>query len=138
MDKFCLQWNDFASNITEYFKELREEGINPRDLESTSHTVVVPQDPRDLLKRVGDSCAEGFSPGALKESNYFYYFSPLKEGCTLPMTTEPQFNVRSLLPQTETFPEYDRLTEDGVIECPNHKKNGCAPFVVEGRFAKVL
>ena len=24
--------------------------------------------------------------------------------------------VRTLLPQVETFPEYDRLTEDGIIE----------------------
>ena len=25
MEKFCLRWNDFETNIREYFRELREE-----------------------------------------------------------------------------------------------------------------
>ena len=47
---------------------------------------------------------------------YFYYFAPDQEGCTLPTTSEPQFTVRSLLPQEETFPEFDRLIEDKRID----------------------
>jgi hypothetical protein len=32
------------------------------------------------------------------------------------MVDDAVFHVRSLLPQTETFPEYDRLTADGKVE----------------------
>merc|ERR1719369_253034 len=28
MENFCLRWNDFESNIREYFRELREEHSN--------------------------------------------------------------------------------------------------------------
>ena len=95
--------------------ELKEEGINPKDLEATSHIVTVPLDPRDLYKRVGQACADGHEAESLREHNYFYYFKPEKEGCPLPMTSDAQFHVRSLLPHVETFPEYDRLVEDGVM-----------------------
>jgi hypothetical protein len=95
--------------------ELKEEGINPKDLEATSHPVIVPLDPRDLYKRVGGACADGYETDSLREHNFFYYFAPEKEGCALPMTSDAQFHVRSLLPHVETFPEYDRLVEDGVM-----------------------
>ncbi len=97
-------------------KELKEEGISPADLENTTHSVIVPADPRNLFERAGKSCAEGFDHNALNAANYFYYFAPTKPECTIPMSADSSFNVRTLLPQVETFPEYDRLTEDGIIE----------------------
>jgi hypothetical protein len=97
-------------------EELKEEGIQVSDLQGIPHQIIVPSDPRNLLARVGDACADGFTEGSLKEDNYFYYFTPEKEGCPLKTTSEPQFTVRSLLPQDETFPEYDRLIEDQRID----------------------
>jgi hypothetical protein len=97
-------------------KELKEEGISPENLENTTHSVLVPEDPRNLFERAGKSCAEGFDYNSLNAENYFYYFAPTKPECTIPMSTDSSFNVRTLLPQVETFPEYDRLAEDGKIE----------------------
>ncbi len=98
------------------YEELEAEGINPSDLEDTSYSVIVPADPRDMYDRAHEACAGGFEPGSLKETNYFYYFEPTKSGCPIAMVDDAVFHVRSLLPQTETFPEYDRLTADGTVE----------------------
>jgi len=97
-------------------KELRSEGIEPEDLIDTTFRVKVAADPRDLFERVGSSCAHGFDSGALRESNFFYYFDPSQEDCTLEMAPLAEFRVRSLLPEKDTFPEYDRLVADGRID----------------------
>lgn len=98
------------------YTELEEVGINPLDLEDTSHEVTVPADPRHLFHRAGESCAAGHSQGSLHEGNYFYYFEPTLETCLIPMAPTAAFHVHSLLPQEETFPEYDRLTADGRLD----------------------
>jgi hypothetical protein len=97
-------------------EELKEQGLTPKDLEDTSYAVIIPEDPRNMFVRAGESCADGFEVGGLKESNYFYYFAPQKESCKIPMSTQASFHLRSLLPQQETFPEYDRLADDGVVK----------------------
>jgi hypothetical protein len=114
-DFLMAQYSVVAESLVT-LKELKEEGISPQDLENTTHQVIVPEDPRDLFLRAGESCAEGFVPGDLKESNYFYYFKPEKPTCKLEMSANTTFTLRSLLPQRETFPEYDRLVEDGILE----------------------
>jgi len=97
-------------------KELADAGISPASLEDTRYSIKVPSDPRNLMARAGESCAEGFDPGHLEELSYFYYFDPDKEGCAIEMSEKTAFHVRSLLSQVETFPEYDRLTADGRLE----------------------
>jgi hypothetical protein len=98
------------------YKELEEVGVTPEDLLDKTYEVIVAADPRDLLGRAQENCATGHDPGTLIESNYFYYFDPHKEGCTLPMASTSNFQVHALLPQIHTYPEYDRLTEDGLLE----------------------
>ena len=66
-------------------EELKKEGIQVSDLQGIPHQIIVPSDPRDVLARVGDTCADGFTEDGLKEDNYFYYFTPNKEGCLLPI-----------------------------------------------------
>jgi hypothetical protein len=97
-------------------KELRAEGIKPEDLIDTTFQVKVASDPRDLFERAGANCAVGFDPGSLGDENYFYYFDPTQENCALEMAPRAEFRVRSLLPEKDTFPEYDKLVADGRID----------------------
>ena len=97
-------------------KELRAEGITPDDLVDAVFNVDVVADPRDLYDRIGESCASGFQPGSLNNNNLFYYFDPATPTCRVEMAPKAAFRVRSLLPQSDTFPEYDRLTEDGRVD----------------------
>ncbi len=95
-------------------EELREAGIDLDSLTNREFPVVLPADPRNVFNRVGEVCAEGFDAGSLADYNYFYYFKPDKEGCTLPLCNAT-FTLQSLLPQKTTYPEYDRLTVDGKV-----------------------
>lgn len=97
-------------------EELDDAGMSVQDLIDTWHQVTVPADPRGLLARAGETCAADFAPGTLVEQNYFYYFQPESPHCTVAMSPDAVFHVRALIIPEETFPEYDRLTQDGVLE----------------------
>ncbi len=98
------------------YKELQAEGVAPESLVDREFPVSVAADPRDLMARYGTRCASGFTEGSLNENNYFYYFDPQAEGCDVPLAPSSSLRVRSMLPTTEAFPEYDRLVADGRIE----------------------
>ena len=108
--RFSVQAETLVTN-----KELKEAGIRPEDLENTNHKIIVPEDPRRLFERAGSTCAADFAAESLNASNYFYYFAPNQPECKISMSQDSSFNIRSLLPQIETFPEYDRLTDDGKV-----------------------
>ena len=95
-------------------EELEEAGIDLDTLTNKQFPVRLPADPRDIFERVGDACASGFDEGSLASYNYFYYFEPEKDGCSLQMA-DASFTLQSLLPQKTTYPEYNRLTADGKV-----------------------
>ena len=96
-------------------KELVDTNTTMDELVGTTHKITVAGDPRELLYRAEETCASGHTAGHLYDSNYFYYFDPTAESCSLPMI-EATFVVNRLLATAETYPEYDRLTEDGKVE----------------------
>jgi len=96
-------------------KELAEGQITMDDLLNTTHKAKVAADPRNLFGRAGETCASGYTEGQLQETNYFYYFDPFKSECAVAML-EAELTVESLLPTSETYPEYDQLTADGKME----------------------
>ena len=105
------------------FDELREAGIDdPATLTNKSYAFQAPADPNDLytrLERAGvavDVCAAGFDAGDLTNYNYFYYFKPDKEGCAAAVPLiDGSFTIHSLLPVTNSYPEYDLLVADGKV-----------------------
>ncbi|MCS6799824.1 MAG: CUB domain-containing protein [Myxococcota bacterium] len=98
------------------FAALREAGIDdPASLRDREYAFRVPADPRNLFERVGERCARGHESGSLASFNYFSYFAPDAEGCDVPLVMG-RFTVRSLLPAQATYPEYDRLVQDGRID----------------------
>src|SRR5688500_13606763 len=97
------------------FAELMEAGISdPAMLRDRSYDFIVPADPRNIFMRAAETCAEGFDAGSLADYNYFYYWKPAKEGCVIGKTSG-RFTIRALLPSGQTYPEYDRLSEDGTV-----------------------
>ena len=98
------------------YKELEELDVSAQELLDKSYDVTIPADPRDLFSKYGETCASGHDPGHLAENSFFYYFDPHVEGCDLAMSPEASFTVHSLLPQTQTYPEFDKLVEDGRLE----------------------
>ena len=97
------------------YKELDKLNIDAADLVNTTYIAKVASDPRDLYAQYGARCASGYQAGSLSEYNYFYYFDPNASGCDAPLVTL-EFTVESLLPQVETFPEYDLLIKDGQVD----------------------
>jgi hypothetical protein len=97
-------------------EELREEGIDPNSLINKLYEVKVASDPQNMFERFGEACASGFDDGSLAGHNYFYYFDPDKEGCEVALAPDAKFVAKSLLPQEDKFPEYDKLTADGVVD----------------------
>lgn len=96
------------------FTELEEAGIDPQTLPGSTFEAVVPADPRNLFDRLGDSCADGFDEGSLRNDNYFYYWAPSKEGCQAETTTAV-FQVTTALPESDVYPEYDLLIRDNLV-----------------------
>lgn len=96
-------------------KELQEEGIRAADLVDATYAVQVAADPRNLFDRVGDRCATGFDAGSLGNENFFYYFDPALPSCDIEFAPDTSFSVRTLLPNQETYPEYDLLVADGTV-----------------------
>jgi len=112
-DNVVIAYSVRVETIVSY-EELAETGATPDDIKDKSYPVVLPFDPRDLHTRFGDKCAEGHDEGSLADFNYFYYFTPDKEGCEIE-TTNATFTVNSLLPTKTTYPEYHLLKADGEV-----------------------
>ncbi len=98
------------------YKELKEAGLEAADLLHRQYSLKVAADPRELFVRFGMSCASGYDDGSLSDANYFYYFDPDLPGCALKLAADVMFEVRALLPPSDSYPEYDRLVEDGKVE----------------------
>jgi hypothetical protein len=96
-------------------KELQEEGLRAADLVDANYPVNVAADPRNLFDRVGERCATGFDAGSLRNENFFYYFDPALPSCDIELAQSAQFSVRTLLPNQETYPEYDLLVADQMV-----------------------
>ena len=97
------------------YKELAKLDIDPTELVNTTYIAKVAGDPRNLYAMYGARCATGFQDGSLGDHNYFYYFDPNATGCDAPLVAL-EFTVESLLPEVETFPEYDLLVKDGQVD----------------------
>ena len=97
------------------YKELKKLNVDPMDLVDTTYIAMVAADPRDLYARFGARCAAGYQEGSLSDHNYFYYFDHTATECDVPLVTL-EFTVESLLPEVETYPEYDRLVKDGQVD----------------------
>ncbi len=77
---------------------------------------VVPIRPFKVMEEAGDSCAEYNSHIPASQSVYWYLWDPERSGCRLE-TQEMSITVEEVLPTvTETYPEYDRLWEDGRLD----------------------
>lgn len=96
-------------------KELQEEGLRAIDLVDATYPVNVAADPRNLFDRVGERCATGFDAGSLHSENFFYYFDPALPSCDIELAQSARFSVRTLLPNQETYPEYDLLVADQIV-----------------------
>lgn len=97
-------------------EDLKKAGIPLSSLNGKSTTVKVPADLRNIAQKLGTRCAEGMDAGDTPQDyNYFYYWKPDKPGCDAPMT-DATLKLSSLLPKKTTYPEYNKLTEDGKIE----------------------
>jgi hypothetical protein len=97
-------------------KELNEAGMSAESMVDKTYELKVAGDPRELYARVGSNCATGQGGYGLNDNNYFYYFDPDLPSCNVPMAAESVFKIRALLPFQDTYPEYDRLIEDGRID----------------------
>ncbi len=97
------------------FEELEAAGIqDPQSLTERVFNARVPFDPRDVFAKAGETCATGFDAGSLADYNYFYYWDPGKAGCTIGIA-DATYTIKSLLPASATYPEYDRLRADGKV-----------------------
>ncbi len=76
----------------------------------------VPAQPQELLTRIGQACAAEDPDSLLSDATYFAYWSPTKAGCAeaAPQTTL-EYEVLSAPERRATYPEIDRLAEDGTI-----------------------
>jgi hypothetical protein len=81
-----------------------------------SFHVQVPADPRNLYTRVGETCAQGHDDGHLTAINFFYYFEPTLPSCNMVYASEATLTIKALPAAVNTFPEYDRLAEDGRVD----------------------
>ena len=76
--------------------------------------VPVPIRPFSVMTEAGDTCAEAGGHITLSQSVYWYLWDPERSGCT--MDRQPmKLTVSKVLPGEDSYPEYDRLVEDGVV-----------------------
>ncbi|MCA9581182.1 MAG: hypothetical protein KC416_05265 [Myxococcales bacterium] len=77
-------------------------------------TATVPLRPFSVMDEAGDACATPDGHLDLSQSIYWYLWNPERAGCQIE-TQELQITIARAFPQRETYPEYDRLVEDGKI-----------------------
>lgn len=113
-DVLEVQYEMIADAVVSH-EELRKANVKLEDLVGGHFEALAPADPRNMTERVGRACADAEEDVKLEDWNYFYYFDPTKEECTIPMATVT-LDLRQLHPPVETYPEYDRLIADGKVE----------------------
>lgn len=77
-------------------------------------TAPVPVNPFTVMRDAGDTCATKDGHITLSQSVYWYLWNPRKASCKLPVQ-QLSVTVSRVFSQQETWPEYDRLTEDGTV-----------------------
>jgi hypothetical protein len=103
-------------------RRFRIRGVNAVLLHQHTHmaeegrgvTVPVPVAPYRIMEEAGDRCADYNSHITLSESVYWYLWNPGRAGCDV-RTQEMRITVSKVLPVQDSYPEYDRLIEDGKI-----------------------
>ncbi len=94
---------DLVKNEGEATPLPKLEELPVRELE-----VPLPLDPTGLFARVGDRCAGDLEGYTLREDNYYYYFAPANQGCSLELVTG-SLAIETVYPRRRAYPEYDRL-----------------------------
>ncbi len=77
-------------------------------------TAPVPARPYKIMEEAGDRCAKYNSHMTLSSSVYWYLWRPDKAGCDVETVTMT-LTVSKVLPNHDSYPEYDRLVEDGKV-----------------------
>lgn len=85
-----------------------------RAREGEVFTAPVPVRPYAVMTEGGKSCVKEDGHISLSLSVYWYIWAPEKAGCTLETQTMT-LTVSQVLPQSDSYPEYDRLIADGKI-----------------------
>ena len=81
----------------------------------TVFTAKAPIKPYSTMSDGGDRCADPDGHMSLDQSVYWYLWNPDKQGCDIPMQ-DLTITVSKMLPSGKvTYPEYDRLVQDGRI-----------------------
>lgn len=77
---------------------------------------VVPLNPYTVVEEAGESCAELHPHVPADQDTYWFVWCPDRPDCSA-RTQEMTVTVTELLPQNpESYPEYDRLWEDGRLQ----------------------
>ena len=113
-DEVEVQYEMIADAVVSH-EELRKANVKLEDLVGGHFEALAPADPRNMTARVGRACADADENTTIEDWNYFYYFDPTKEECTIPLSTVT-LDLRQVHPPVETYPEYDRLVADGKVE----------------------
>ncbi len=90
------------------------DGHMEHAVEGSMLTATVPVRPYAVMDEAGDSCAKHDDHLTLSSSVYWYVWRPAKFGCQVDRQ-EMTLTVSKVLPQTVTYPEWDRLVEDGKV-----------------------
>jgi hypothetical protein len=108
---------------TSQLRRFRIRGVNAVLLHGVADTVSegqvftapVPLAPYSAFASGGAACTDPDDHMGLSASIYWYLWNPERSGCTLP-TQDLQLTVTRLLPaRATTYPEYNRLTADGLV-----------------------
>ncbi len=76
----------------------------------------VPMRPYSVMEEAGEACATYNSHLGLSQSIYWYLWNPTKSGCNIETQTMT-LTVERVLPRNpKSYPEYDRLWEDGRLD----------------------
>lgn len=100
----------------------RIRGINAVLLHSARNGVAVgsvfeapvPKKPFSIMADAGQSCAKKDDHMGLDQSIYWYLWQPDSASCTA-AKQQMKITVSKMLPSKVTYPEYDRLIEDGKV-----------------------
>lgn len=124
VDGNWIPWSEAKALDASKLTHFRIRGVNTVLLhgdskgvkEGDQYLAKVPKNPFTVMSDVGDKCAEKDDHMGLSSSIYWYLWTPSKSGCPAEIQQEMLITVSKLLPATKvTYPEYDKLIEDGKI-----------------------
>jgi hypothetical protein len=83
----------------------------------TTYEAVVPKRASKLFSEAGDDCGSGHGSIEVSQSVYWYAWTPEKATCSDELKQTISLTVSKVLPRAgATYPEYNRLLEDGRID----------------------